>query len=301
MGLVKLNESILTAIANAIRTKLGVQTTYKPGQMADAIASIQTPALETKSITENGTYTPSTGKNGFSSVTVTVPNSYEETDEGKVVSEGALVSQTSVTKNANGTYDTTLNNEVVVAVPQPSGNINITDMQSTNVAAYATAQVVDSDLVAGNIKKDVEILGVTGTYEGSGGGGNGLEIVQKYAEDMKRGYIISSGQFIYSTSSDTLCDVWEVVSGHVYLLMRGATVGDSFRTIFTTSDVTAVTSSVSGSFFGFDQSSVVPYTCAVNPRYGYPFTAPSNGYLIHSKTSENVTGLPCYLIDITLS
>ena len=27
----------------------------------------------------------------------------------------------------------------------------------------------DADLVAGNIKKDVEIFGVTGTYEGSGG------------------------------------------------------------------------------------------------------------------------------------
>ena len=31
---------------------------------------------------------------------------------------------------------------------------------------------VDSNIVAGNIKKDVTILGVTGTYEGSGGGGS---------------------------------------------------------------------------------------------------------------------------------
>lgn len=38
---------------------------------------------------------------------------------------------------------------------------------------YATAQIVDADLVAGNIKKDVNILGVTGTYEGSGGGDGG--------------------------------------------------------------------------------------------------------------------------------
>ena len=35
-----------------------------------------------------------------------------------------------------------------------------------------TATCSDSDLVAGNIKKDVTIFGVTGTYEGSGGGGN---------------------------------------------------------------------------------------------------------------------------------
>lgn len=186
MGLVKLNESILTAIANAIRGKLGVETSYKPGQMADAIASIPVPALETKSITENGTYTPSTGKNGFSSVTVDVPNSYVAEDEGKVVSEGELVSQTSVTKTENGTYDTTLNNEVVINVSgiTPTGNINITDLQSTNVTNYATAQVVDSDLVAGNIKKGVEILGVTGTYEGSGGGIKGYVKVTVDASNL---------------------------------------------------------------------------------------------------------------------
>jgi hypothetical protein len=34
------------------------------------------------------------------------------------------------------------------------------------VAGYATAQVSDSDLVAGNIKKNVSILGVTGSYVG---------------------------------------------------------------------------------------------------------------------------------------
>ena len=36
--------------------------------------------------------------------------------------------------------------------------------------AYEITAAVDSNIVAGNIKKDVEILGVTGTYEGSGGG-----------------------------------------------------------------------------------------------------------------------------------
>ena len=52
-----------------------------------------------------------------------------------------------------------------VAVPEPTGNIEITGTASVNVAAYATAQVVDANLIAENIKKDVTILGVTGTYE----------------------------------------------------------------------------------------------------------------------------------------
>lgn len=48
---------------------------------------------------------------------------------------------------------------------QPTGKKEITSTAEVNVANYATAQVVDEDLVAGNIKKDVDILGVVGTYE----------------------------------------------------------------------------------------------------------------------------------------
>ena len=62
-----------TAIANAIRGKLGVQTTYTPTQMSSAIASIPTAKEEqTKSVTattSQQTVTPDTGK-VLSSVTV---------------------------------------------------------------------------------------------------------------------------------------------------------------------------------------------------------------------------------------
>ena len=50
---------------------------------------------------------------------------------------------------------------------QPMGKITITSLDEINVAQYATAQVVDEDIIAENIKKDVNILGVTGSYEGS--------------------------------------------------------------------------------------------------------------------------------------
>lgn len=48
----------------------------------------------------------------------------------------------------------------------PSGNIDITSMAQVDVTNYATAQVVDADLIAENIKKDVNILGVVGSFEG---------------------------------------------------------------------------------------------------------------------------------------
>ena len=54
-------------------------------------------------------------------------------------------------------------------ISAPSG----TDGYSpVNVAAVTAA--IDANIVAGNIKKDVQILDITGTYEGSGGGGIGI-------------------------------------------------------------------------------------------------------------------------------
>lgn len=47
----------------------------------------------------------------------------------------------------------------------PTGTKTITGTAEVDVTNYAAAQVVDANLIAGNIKKDVTILGVTGTYE----------------------------------------------------------------------------------------------------------------------------------------
>lgn len=67
----------------------------------------------TKNITSNGN---AQDVKSYEKVNVSVPNSYAAADEGKVVQSGALVSQSSQTINENGTYDTTLKNEVVVNV-----------------------------------------------------------------------------------------------------------------------------------------------------------------------------------------
>lgn len=78
---------------------------------------------------------------------------------------------------ANGTYNAPSGVDgyapVTVSVPQgvfPTGNINITDTNVTDVTNYATAQVVSENLKPENIKKNIDILGIIGTFEGGGGG-----------------------------------------------------------------------------------------------------------------------------------
>lgn len=80
--------------------------------------------VESKSISSNGTFTAPPGK-AYSPVTVDVPNSYAAGDEGKVVSNGELVAQSSDSVTQNGTVDTTLINSLLVNVP--SGGVKIAD------------------------------------------------------------------------------------------------------------------------------------------------------------------------------
>ena len=91
-------------------------------------------------ISENGTYDVT----NYASASVNVPNSYSASDEGKVVSNGALASQTSRSVIANGTYDTTLNDSVEINVPQgitPTGTLSIQQDGTYNVTNYASVEV----------------------------------------------------------------------------------------------------------------------------------------------------------------
>ena len=60
MSQVRVNESSLTNIADAIRDKNHEVTKYKPSEMPAAISRIKTtdPVFDKLTVTENGKYTP---------------------------------------------------------------------------------------------------------------------------------------------------------------------------------------------------------------------------------------------------
>lgn len=106
--------SLATIIANGRQYRINGE-----GEWCIQRYDASDPILIEKTITENGTYSAvDDDADGYSSVTADVPNTYTESDEGKVVDNGELVAQTARAESitANGTYDTTTNNSVTVDV-----------------------------------------------------------------------------------------------------------------------------------------------------------------------------------------
>ncbi len=131
----------LTDAADSIRAKTGDSDLIKVEDLDTEIDSIKTGITPTGTIqiTQNGQGIDVTN---YAAADVAVENSYTQADEGKVVDNGELVSQTSKNINANGTVDTTKNNEVVVSVP------------NTYVAADEGKVVDNGSLVAQTAKPD---------------------------------------------------------------------------------------------------------------------------------------------------
>lgn len=125
--------------------------------------------LVNKNIDANGTYNASADSaDGYKKVVVDVPNSYGAGDEGKVVDNGALVSQTSASYTSNGTYDTTLVNEVEVDVPSEPKDVNFYDYDGTLLYAFSAEDFANlSDLPANPAHEGLTAQGWNWTLAGA--------------------------------------------------------------------------------------------------------------------------------------
>lgn len=145
---------------------LGVVGTAVPGGGSGNLTT--TALLYGGAAAPNDLYPPS-GYDGFSRVAV------ELTDASRVLTPYNVKSGVTI-MGVTGTYETpTETASPTLAELKTAGvtdhSVNITPSQSFRHLSQVTipriTNDIDSNIVAGNIKKDVTILGVTGTYRGS--------------------------------------------------------------------------------------------------------------------------------------
>lgn len=128
MANVLISEATMSDIADAIRTKKGVSTTYKPREMADAISSISggggiTPT-GTINITTNGTHDVT----NYASASVAVPQGTTPTGTKEI----------SITSNGTTTEDVTNYASAQITVNVIGGTMNKVTVSGTTVTQELT-------------------------------------------------------------------------------------------------------------------------------------------------------------------
>ena len=183
MGTIKLtDDDHYSAIANAIRDKLGGTQKYTPAEMAPAINAIGGEGFVkpsgTKNITSNNTYdvkyyeyvtvaVPSTGITPTGTYTATSNGTYDVTNYASVkvqVSNYGIVPSGTRTITSNGTYDITSYASVNVNVPMgtaPTATLTITTNGTHDVTEYGTVVVQVSGLNPTGTKS----ITANGTYD----------------------------------------------------------------------------------------------------------------------------------------
>lgn len=121
--------------------------------------------------------------------------------------------------------------------------------------------------------------------------------IEPYVYDLNCGWVgPGNGVWTYENPTNTYVDMYEVTEGHSYFFTWGATTGTRGRMMFTTVDLSTVTSGkVTGTAVntsGYDNP-----TAYKNLIY----TPSSDGYLVVSKDNVGVAGIKTYLYDRTAS
>ena len=185
------------------------------------------PVLIEKSVTGNGTYTAADDEaDGYSAVTVNVPNTYTQADEGKVVSNGVLVSQGSDTVTENGTVDTTLISSLLVKVQ--GGGTDICPLtESTGSTRDVDAFVVNSSartFIFGRCKKSSSTV-IIFNYDNSA--------FTPLATNVTNGrYVVLSGTSNGVVTAESGTNPFDTINGTISLRLSASGLGTTADYLF---------------------------------------------------------------------
>ena len=156
-----------------VKVDIDTQPYYDEGYSNGEIAGIaegiaqQKAKLDKATFTENGTYTR---EDGWNEVTVDVPGVVNNQD--KTVDSSTNTQTVTFDSGYTGLNNVIINPYVLDSktVDPSTNDITVTSSADglSSVTVNPVTSSIDSNIQAGNIKKDVTILGVTGTYEGGG-------------------------------------------------------------------------------------------------------------------------------------
>lgn len=119
------------------------------------------------------------------------------------------------------------------------------------------------------------------------------DVIAPYIEDYNVGWVgTGNGVWTYESPTQSYSDIYSVQGGHKYYLTLGETVGTRFRVMFTTVDVSTVSSGkVTGTAVNKSNYN------NPSPNQNLYYTTPSDGYIIVQKDNVGVTGIKTYLYD----
>ena len=114
--------------------------------------------------------------------------------------------------------------------------------------------------------------------------------LKSYVYDLHIGYLNTYGDWKYDTESPSYCDIFQVQANHEYHLFTGKNVGSHFYAGFFVADVPQAITDIEGTYIADDNAPDENKEIAV-------FTAPSNGYIVIDKGSDE--GIANYIYDAT--
>lgn len=112
----------------------------------------------------------------------------------------------------------------------PTASIEITNTSPTDVTNYATAQVVDANLVSANIAKGVVVLGITGTHEGGSSPTGSITVTPKTTSQVID---------VSSVATANINSIYEEISSTLTMdtkLLDDGNIGKMYKFTGTTTD-----------------------------------------------------------------